>query len=405
MLPIGVALSPVSNSHVNRLDLMIIVPGYATSMNRGDLVLACRGGWWNTACVIGILNGNGNNGGNGNNSNGLAWVSVISNGNGLRGSLPVNGEIRLFRIVWRIPGEVWIPALTMYLYYLAIETKKIFRKNRVLGENTSIVSLTAVITVINAFIVGSTFVDQVTVAYALPEVRVSETFYLHNSSLIIRLSTQGDYILLSAECNLTLNGANGVNNGANRTNGVNGNGLRVNNRNGNGFNGNGQRTTRLHVTIIDQRTILVEIPFEVYYVLFNRTRVTDLPVMPAMMSKEAQIPVRCRLGFDKFEMQFTLYAVFYWRDIDIRIRNLRWLQIENTNPVDINVTLTIFDIDKNKIVLREAIEIPRLTSLEFDLWELNLSRARVILEYELLGLYRMRIGYYDREPWRRPSRS
>lgn len=375
MLPIGLTISPSSNAQVGRLDLLLITPFDFSGSNRGDLVLACRSGWWNTACLLGVYD---------DGNNGVASISLLGNGDSRRGVIFLNGDLGLFKVVARIPGVIWIPLFALYCIYLVLEVKKALGRYRVLGENYSLAALAIVLVAVNTFIVGATYVDQVSVVYALPGVSVRDEFFLDNSTLLVKLETGDRYILRGAECRILVNGVNGAS-------------LNVGKNNNGDDNGLNSRGYILRTRPVDQGTILVEIPLEIYDRLFNETRLDELPIMPAVVMREALIPIYCKFFFDKFEYVFYTRARFSWRDLDIYFEDHRLLIVDNRNPVSISINLTIFDLDREVVVHRDSYVIPKLGSIELNMLELSLRRARVIVEYEFLGLHRVRVGYYERE--------
>ncbi|MEM4441000.1 MAG: hypothetical protein QXS14_05975 [Desulfurococcaceae archaeon] len=379
VLPLGLLISPLDNPFIRRFDLGLITPVNGNSVEPGSLVLACLPGWWNTACILGryVVNSNGLgyletvfNGFNGENQRRIHLV-----GNGVNGA---NG-FRLFRVVLVVPREVWIPLVALVAFIPLAKITFSLRKTRALGEHTTFLPALSIVLLFNTMIAGGMFVEQSTPQYTIPGVEAVPEFYLENSTVIVRLRTGDYYTLLNASCTATV----GVDNGVNRINNYN-----------NGNNGN-RRTFTISIESIDKELIVLRVPWELYEEAYNSRFIpSDLPLIPSYLVLEEVIPFRCKLYLDKGEMILAFTIRFKWSDLVLRYEDGS-VVVVNDNPVDLNATAVIVDLDRETVVYSTRFTLSKLSSYTVNLRELGVRRARVYVLYEFLGLTRSVSAYVE----------
>jgi hypothetical protein len=379
VLPLGLLISPLDNSFIRRFDLGLITPVNGNSVEPGSLVLACLPGWWNTACILGryVVNSNGLgyletvfNGVNGENQRRIYLV-----GNGVNGA---NG-FRLFRVVLVVPREVWIPLVALVAFIPLAKITFSLRKMRALGEYSTFLPALSIVLLVNTMIAGGMFVEQSTPQYTIPGVEAVPEFYLENSTVVVRLRTGDYYTLLNASCTATVGVGNGVN--------------RINNYN-NGNNGN-RRTFTISTEIIDKELIVLRVPWELYEEAYNSRFIpSDLPLIPSYLVLEEVIPFRCKLYLDKGEMILAFTIRFKWSDLVLRYEDGS-VVVVNENPVDLNATAVIVDLDRETVVYSTRFTVSKLSSYTVNLGELGVRRARVYVLYEFLGLTRSVSAYVE----------
>jgi hypothetical protein len=329
-------------------------------------VLVCRVEAYSTPCFTGVYisNGNGLNGLNGargwvlvpnGNNNGNSWIRVGLNGNNLR----------IYTVVATIPLYYWVPGLLAYFtltFYTLSQRVRIGRR-RVLYDPSIVTMALLIVLTTNALLVGAVYVDQATPRYNLPGLSISWHFNLEESTLKATLDLGGVYELVNASCRARLNG--------------------------NGLNGNG-RAFELNVSIIGENIVVATIPSYIYELLFNSTTLEPIPPIPADLSVYAAIPIQCRFTLDKAIFESTYLATFYWRDLVLHIVKSSVL-VNNPNPVRVNTTIYIVDLERGRLLNSTSVLIGPLSSVWIDLGVYGAGVYRVIVQYDLLGLVRTRV--------------
>jgi len=370
VLPLGLLISPVDNSFIRRFDLGLITPVNGNNVEPSSLVLACLPGWWNTACILGRYVAN---------NNGLGYLESIFNGvNGdnqrrvyLVGN-EVNGAsgFRLFKVVLVVPREMWIPLVALVAFIPLAKITRSLRKKRALGEHSTFLPALSIVLLVNTMITGGMYVEQSTPQYTIPGVEAVPEFYLENSTVVIRLRTGNYYTLLNASCTATVGVENSV-------------------------NSNNRRSFIIPLEIIDGELIVLRVPWELYEAAYySRFIPRDLPLIPSYLVLEEVIPFRCKLYLDKGEMMHVFTIRFKWSDLVLHYVEGS-VVVVNENPIDLNATIVIVDLDREAIAYFDKFTLNRLGSYMVNLGEIGVRRARVHVLYEFLGLTRSVSTYVE----------
>jgi len=354
-------ISTSGNHVVPQWSLVVGLADYVVKPGNQSGVLVCRVEAWSTPCFMGlyILNGNGVNGGlNGKGVNG-GYV-LVGNGNGWT-RVGLNGNhVRLYGVVASLPIYIWLPLLTLYFaliaYILLREVERGYvqplRDPRVLG-----VAILMAIS-INSVLVGALYVDQATPRYSLPGISVEWGFNLENSTVSAKLLLSGFYILQSATCSYSPIGAN--------------------------------TSYPLETIIVNGDTVVATIPSTIYEQVYKSRVLDPIPPIPANLSVYEAIPVKCRFTLDKGVFEASYLAVFYWRDLIVRVVDSSVL-VDNSNPVGVNASIYIVDLERGRLVNSTSVFVEPLSSVWIDLGLYGAGVYRVIVQYNLLGLVRTRV--------------
>ncbi|MCC6009992.1 MAG: hypothetical protein LM588_03240, partial [Fervidicoccaceae archaeon] len=271
-----------SGNHVaSQWSLVVGLADYVVKPGNQSGVLVCRVEAWSTPCFMGlyVLNGNGVNGGSVLVGNGNGWTRVGLNGN----------HVRLYSVVASLPIYIWLPLLTLYFALIAYILLREVRRGYVHPlRDTRVLGLAILMAIsINNILVGALYVDQATPRYSLPGISVEWGFNLENSTVSAKLLLGGFYILESAACSYSPIGAN--------------------------------TSYPLETIIVSGDTVVATIPSTIYEQVY-KSRVLDptLPI-PANLSVYEAIPVKCRFTLDKGVFEASYLAVFYWRDLVVRV--------------------------------------------------------------------------------------
>ncbi|MCI4437008.1 MAG: hypothetical protein JHC33_09405 [Ignisphaera sp.] len=332
--------------------LVVGLADYMVKPGNQSGVLVCRVEAWSTPCFMGlyILNGNGVNGGSVLVGNGNGWTRVGLNGN----------HVRLYSVVASLPIYIWLPLLTLYFaliaYILLREVERGYvhplRDSRVLGVATLIAIS------INSILVGALYVDQATPRYSLPGISVEWGFNLENSTVSAKLLLSGFYILHSATCSYSPIGGN--------------------------------TSYPLETIIVSGDTVVATIPSNIYEQVYKSRVLDPTPPIPANLSVYEAIPVKCRFTLDKGVFEASYLAVFYWRDLVVRVVDSS-VVVDNPNPVGVNASIYVVDLERGRLLNSTSVFLEPLSSVRIDLGLYGAGVYRVIVQYNLLGLVRTRV--------------
>jgi hypothetical protein len=268
--------------------------------------------------------------------------------------------VRLYSVVASLPIYIWLPLLTLYFaliaYILLREVERGYvqplRDPRVLG-----VAILIAIS-INSVLVGALYVDQATPRYSLPGISVEWGFNLENSTVSAKLLLSGFYILQSAMCSYSPIGAN--------------------------------TSYPLETIIVGGDTVIATIPSTIYEQVYKSRVLDPTPPIPANLSVYEAIPIKCRFTLDKGVFEASYLAVFYWRDLIVRVVDSSVL-VDNPNPVGVNASIYIMDLERGRLVNSTSVLVEPLSSVWIDLGLYGAGVYRVIIQYNLLGLVRTRV--------------
>jgi len=363
-LPVALVVSSGSGTVVPRRDLVFGVADYVLSPANGSRVLVCLPEAWATACFTGYYVSSGNG----------RWAYLVGNGNGfLRVGLNGNG-VRVYTVALTAPYVVWVPALALYLAYLAYELVGSVRLGyRLPLRDPRVMGLALLIVLsLNSILVGALYVDQATPRYSVPGVGVRWWFDLESSTLTVELDLGGVYTLVNASCSLRPEMAS-----SNRWN-----------------HGNNLGNYVLDTRIVGVSTVVVAVPWYVYEYLYSRVVLEPTPLVPANLSYYATLPVSCTFRLDKGVLQATFLAEFYWRDLEVSVEGAL-ARVRNPNPVRVEARAFVVDLGRGSVAGRVDLELEPLGAAELDLGTYGPGRYRVVVQYVLLGLGRSRVAYVE----------
>lgn len=328
--------------------------------------MVCRVEAYGTPCFTGLYINNGVNGDGGGfvlvaNGNGNGWLRVSLNGNGFR----------VYSVVATIPFIVWIPALGAYFTIIGLllwrgvglGTKQVLQEPRVISLGL-LLALS-----VNTLLVGAVYVDQATPRYSVPGISIDWSFDLETSTVTAKLNLGGMYTLLNATCKYLPPGATG---------GFNNN------------NNNNRASWAIETQVVNTTTVVAIIPRSAYEEYFNSRVLEPVPPIPAYLSVYEAMLIHCEFRLDKGVFRASYVATFYWRDLSVHVNGSR-VVIYNPNPVSINTTLHIVDLESRGVVYSGALSIEALSREEVDLANYGPSVYRVVVQYILLGLARSRV--------------
>lgn len=332
---------------------MLITPEYVHKPLNNSYVLICWKDRWNSGCLTGFIIYQENNV---RNNQYVKRFIEVRNGERVNLYLIGNNQ-RVFNVVYIVPREIWITIhvlITGYLIYKLSFMLKI-RIKRAFGEVGVILNTMLLILILNGTIIGSAYVDQSIDIKYIPGVHIEKTFYIENSTLIIRVNTTGVYKLLNATCYI----------------------LDVMEITGN--------ITYLK-TIIENNTVKTIIPFEIYETIYSKLSIKYwFTITLRNTSLISYIKTTCRLFFDKGELELNIPIRVVWRELDISLTD-NILVIKNSNPVNFTVRLSIIDKHRSQLIYTREILIEKFSINKI---EIELRRdCRILIQYVFANISR-----------------
>lgn len=361
--------------------MLIIASEYFIKPVNNTRVLTCWVDYWCTGCISGLLIYRENNLHRDNLSSNSAYIKyVITKNNGLTRLLYVSNYLRIYSIVFTFPRELWILVHTIVIGYLAldliIKLKYMYRK--VFGEVDTVSTGLLIALVLNASIVGATYIDQTITIYTIPGVRVESFFNINNSTLTLVTHTHGIYTLQNAYCFTTGNYTNRVLEPNNIRKSVNN--IKFNIRN------SAVNKTFLEA-IVENSTVKVIIPKELYVKIYNELRVEPLLAYRwRNLTIDTHIPVYCRLYFDKGVLDYKTIIEIEWRELDIKLLEHR-VVVNNLNPVSINFKIAIVDAYRRIVVHIVEYTVESLSTIEIEVPVMK-TDWEVYVNYVFAGVHR-----------------
>jgi len=315
MLVVGRSMEPTYRVG----DLVIGVATYLRGFSVGDVVVWCRD-FWRTACVV----------------HRVVRVSgeyVVTQGDANPGpDTPVLSSAVSYVVVAHVPAYVWLP-----LVVLAVGSTGYF-SYRESGKRLSVqpglvaIALVATYIVINAAILGFTYIDNSPPFYYTPRVELLSAHLDPVKMVYVVEINTTEYSFVEAVCKLLGEipaAVVGVANGS---------------------------ITRLSI----------HIPAEFFSYLWNRTSARGVSFLPSPpVAVQESFSISCSVVFDKATLSGNYIAAFSWREPVVKSFN-DTLIIENVNPVPLVLRIELFSKARGSTVFAREYRVERFSTLAID---------------------------------------
>ncbi len=342
----------------SRGDLVILVATYIVNYGSGDIVLWCIDDLRSGCCLHKISN----------ISNRFIYTLGVSN-HVL--DTPVPKEQIYYKAFLSAPIYIWLPIIViLYIYgiYIIHRTQisdhgilrlflrlnksdpvylKIYIKHLFLAI--------LLVALINSLLVGSLYIDQSPPQYNIPLVSLVERVFDLGSSEIRLSMNISNYLVRDIRCVLDNES------------------LSIN-----------------YDQINNLLNITLHIPKNYYMRLWLSTSGRAPPLTSYPAGVYQSFNYTCTVYLDKGYLESIFVESFIWSEPRFQVVNKSILVIENSNPVDLNITIQIYDISRVRILTTQNISIEYMSKRIIDLSELISSKGsyEVRLYYNFLGSLR-----------------
>jgi hypothetical protein len=214
-----------------------------------------------------------------------------------------------------------------------------------------------VVALINSFFIGLFYIDQSPPQYSIPTISLlNKSFDLSDSKVTILINTS-IYVIRNISCRLD----NAP--------------LQIS---------YSQTNTNLSLTIF--------IPKSYYSELWVNASRKGLSLTSPPASVYQSFSYHCELYFDKGYAETTFLETFNWREPDIYVENRSVLVITNPNPVNLNISVVVYDPSRMRIVSSFNISIGYLSNYSINISEVAGEKGsyEIRIYYEFLGNFRGR---------------